>query len=239
MTRAPQATRRRRTARERGAVAVEAALVLPLALIIVFGIIDFGLYFRANISFANASRTGAREATKAPRGTGFDDLAAKAVANEVNGGRISLSKMVIYRVNRNPGAGTPGLPVGITTRGDIPNCATDCRIYNWNSSTNQFTVQATPTFPASSLWACRPNSSFAWAVPAGTGWTTATGAFDDIGVYLTGTYNFITPLGNLIAGGFGSSRPVSSLTTMREEPVPSDQPPDALGHVCEGSQSAN
>jgi TadE-like protein len=45
---------------ERGAAAVEFALVVPILLMLVFGIIDFGLMIRANTVLANAAREGAR-----------------------------------------------------------------------------------------------------------------------------------------------------------------------------------
>lgn len=45
---------------ERGATAVEFALVLPLLLIIVFGIIDFGRAINAQITITQAAREGAR-----------------------------------------------------------------------------------------------------------------------------------------------------------------------------------
>jgi Flp pilus assembly protein TadG len=45
---------------ERGASAVEFALVVPILLMLVFGIIDFGLMIRANTVLANAAREGAR-----------------------------------------------------------------------------------------------------------------------------------------------------------------------------------
>jgi Flp pilus assembly protein TadG len=45
---------------DRGAAAVEAALVLPLLLILVFGIIDFGRMLNAQIQLTEAAREGAR-----------------------------------------------------------------------------------------------------------------------------------------------------------------------------------
>ena len=47
-------------ARDRGASAVEFALVLPLLLLIVFGIIDFGRALNAQITLTQAAREGAR-----------------------------------------------------------------------------------------------------------------------------------------------------------------------------------
>ncbi len=45
---------------DRGAVAVEFAFVLPLILILVFGIIDFGRILMAQISLTQAAREGVR-----------------------------------------------------------------------------------------------------------------------------------------------------------------------------------
>jgi Flp pilus assembly protein TadG len=46
--------------RERGATAVEFALLLPVLLLIVFGIIDFGRALNAQITLTQAAREGAR-----------------------------------------------------------------------------------------------------------------------------------------------------------------------------------
>jgi hypothetical protein len=54
------ASRARR--RDRGAAAVEFALVLPVLLLIIFGIIDFGRMLTAKITLTEAAREGARAA---------------------------------------------------------------------------------------------------------------------------------------------------------------------------------
>lgn len=46
--------------RDRGAAAVEFALLLPLLLVLVFGIIDFGRALNAEITLTQAAREGAR-----------------------------------------------------------------------------------------------------------------------------------------------------------------------------------
>lgn len=46
--------------RDRGAAAVEAALVIPLLLLLVFGIIDFGRMLNYQIKVTEAAREGAR-----------------------------------------------------------------------------------------------------------------------------------------------------------------------------------
>jgi Flp pilus assembly protein TadG len=74
MRQARPAVRTRRDG-ERGAAAVEFALLSPLLLILVFGIIDFGLAMNAQIIIGNAVREGARAAAL---GASYDDTIAAA-----------------------------------------------------------------------------------------------------------------------------------------------------------------
>lgn len=52
--------RRVRAGREAGAAAIEMALVLPILLVLVFGIVDFGRAYNAKVSLTQAAREGAR-----------------------------------------------------------------------------------------------------------------------------------------------------------------------------------
>ena len=52
----------RRAPRDRGAAAVEFALLLPLLALLVFGIVDFGRALNAQITLTQAAREGARMA---------------------------------------------------------------------------------------------------------------------------------------------------------------------------------
>ena len=52
-----------RDSRDRGSVAVEFALLLPVLLLIIFGVIDFGRAISAQITLTQAAREGARLAS--------------------------------------------------------------------------------------------------------------------------------------------------------------------------------
>lgn len=49
--------------RRKGAVSVEMALVMPILLVVMFGIIEFGQLFFVRLTLGNAAREGARVAT--------------------------------------------------------------------------------------------------------------------------------------------------------------------------------
>src|SRR5262245_45091121 len=62
--------RRSHRRKQRGAVAVEFALVLPLLLVLVLGMMDYGWYFYCSLSSTNAAREAARAGTTVPGGDG-------------------------------------------------------------------------------------------------------------------------------------------------------------------------
>lgn len=57
---------------ERGAVAVELAFVLPVLILVIAGIVDFGRYFFTQIQVTNAAREGARAAVVLPSPSSAD-----------------------------------------------------------------------------------------------------------------------------------------------------------------------
>jgi Flp pilus assembly protein TadG len=57
---------------ERGAAAVELAIVLPVLFLVIAGIVDFGRYFFTQIQVTNASREGVRAAVVLPNPAATD-----------------------------------------------------------------------------------------------------------------------------------------------------------------------
>jgi len=125
---------------ERGAALVEAAVLLPVVLMIVFAILELGMMFKSATVASSASRAGVRlaSATYAPApagGAGTADnpdkpgvggLVASAVA-EVLRDRQAGDTPQLLRIYRSQADGTP---VG----GNFSTCATDCLRYSWNGS---------------------------------------------------------------------------------------------------------
>ena len=64
---------RRRERPDRGAVAVEAALITPVLVLLVFGIIEFGLAFRDWLAVTSAVRAGARTAAAETKVDTYED----------------------------------------------------------------------------------------------------------------------------------------------------------------------
>ncbi|MGN0064610.1 MAG: TadE/TadG family type IV pilus assembly protein [Nocardioides sp.] len=73
----------RRARDEKGAAAVEFALVMPVLLILVFGIIDFGLYFNRYAAVSNAAREGVRSASLGAK-TGDINAVVKDFLSDLN-----------------------------------------------------------------------------------------------------------------------------------------------------------
>jgi Flp pilus assembly protein TadG len=66
---------------ERGAAAVEFAILLPLLLMLVLGTIEFGRAYNAQITLTNAARDGVRYMAIANDPVGAKDKAMKAAAS--------------------------------------------------------------------------------------------------------------------------------------------------------------
>jgi len=96
--------RRRPASDERGAAAVEFALVLPVLAMLVFGVISFAVIFAQQLSLGNAARQGARFGVVGNR-TCAEIMAETKQASET----IALgAAQVTVLVERGSTAGTAG-----------------------------------------------------------------------------------------------------------------------------------
>jgi Flp pilus assembly protein TadG len=148
---------------------VEAAIVTPLVLALLFGIIELGFLFKDYLAAAGAVRAGVRMASATPRNATFAQNAANQVA--LTGGAMNFSDVQQLWVYK---AGTAtDKPVGFS---DFSGCTT-CVKFRWDAGTSKF-VTLTDNWAASSQSAC----------------STLTEHPDRIGVYVELRHNAFTGL---------------------------------------------
>jgi len=122
--------RRRLRRRERGAVAVETALVSLVLATILAGIIDTSMLFRDSLSVSSAARGGARTASSEPLASTFARDAAQQAVNALSDLQYTrITKLWVYKANASTGD-----PVG-----GWGGCSSNCVA---------FTVSATGTVSA-------------------------------------------------------------------------------------------
>jgi hypothetical protein len=117
---------------ERGAAAVEAAIVTPLVLALLFGIVELGFVFKDYLAVTGAVRAGARIASAMPRNSTFAQVAADRVA--ATGGAMNfknVKQMWVYKVDP-----TSDKPIGFT---NFSGC-TVCVKFQWDAATKAFVV---------------------------------------------------------------------------------------------------
>jgi hypothetical protein len=154
---------RRVTWDDRGVAAVEAAIITPIFLLLVFGIIEFGLVFKDQLAITSAVRAGARIASAEPRIATFADDAAAQVAQE--GSALDMKDVKELWVYRADGSGHPQ-----GAGGTFGSCSTDCIKYTWSGSTF---VKSGGTWDSTKQNACQ-------------------GTQDSVGVYLSFNHPGVT-----------------------------------------------
>jgi hypothetical protein len=177
----------RRRGSARGAAAVEAALVTPILLILVFGIVEMALLMRDDVALTSAVRMGGRMASaNAGQGPAGDDatgacaapctpasspmLAVSAASAIQRAGsampKDSIQKLWIYKANDKGYPGSDGSTAW--------TCATNCVEYKWVAASDKFGY-VRGSWPSTSIYACA-------------------GAPDRVGVYMQAKHDFVTGL---------------------------------------------
>ncbi|MEO7942386.1 MAG: TadE/TadG family type IV pilus assembly protein [Marmoricola sp.] len=198
---------------EPGAVAVEAALVIPLLCILVFGMIEFAFVMRDYASVSNSVRTGSRIAsTGADAGPGTCETgtgappctstSSPALAQEAadaiqrSGSAMppdSINYMLVYKANPT---GYPGVDANRTMPTDCSATA-NCVKFIWRPTLNAFKYSG-GSWSSVSISACFPGS--------------VTYPMDRVGVYLNATHKMMTGL-------FGAGLTLNDRAVLDFEPL--------------------
>lgn len=203
--------KRARSRDQRGAVAVEAALVTPLLVLLLVGIIEMSLFMRDVVAVNSSVRVGARIASvSAGAGPGTCEASAdpppctpqgapalaQAAADAIQkaGSAMppdSIQWVMIYE------AGDNGFPVGQT---DL-TCTTNCVTYIWDSnlSGGKFRYQSGTWNAASQINACVNDPDR-----------------DAVGIALRAQHGWVTGL-------FGDGMDITERSVMQFEPLPNEQ----------------
>lgn len=184
--------RREALRRSDGVVAIEFALILPVLLMLVFGIIEFGMLFRSELSVSQSARAGARTAAALPRTAGYQTSAANAVAAQLRNtlSTDEITYLSVYKADKATGLPADG--------GTYKTC-TSCYRFTWNAATKSWVAESGASWPATSQKACGAEATT-----------------DYLGVYVEARYNWVTAIFKPM---FGNSMTVSERTIMRLEPI--------------------
>jgi Flp pilus assembly protein TadG len=148
---------------DRGASAVEAAIVTPVVLMMIFGIIEMGFLFKDYMAAAGSVRAGVRLASANPRYASFAQAAADQVA--LTGGAMNLNdvqQMWVYKVGAVAGTATDKPCSGAVfigpcaARSDFADC-TVCVKFKWDAPTKKFVI-LNDNWPANTQNACSSSS---------------------------------------------------------------------------------
>jgi len=193
-----------------GAVIVEAALVLPLLVILLCGVIDFGIGLRTQTSLQTATRNAARAGAAAVDNTSADQLVLSTLAAGTQGvAGLDITKVIVYEARTADGQPTSDCmntaPSGLSARGDNG----DCNIY---SPQQIAAASATPETFVESGAGCSGWDGF-WC-PATMRTANLSGTVDSLGLWVEATYTPYT-------GVFGSDPfDISDYVVMKLEPSP-------------------
>lgn len=171
---------------DRGAVAVEAALVTPLILLLITGVIELALLMRDDVALTSAVRNGGRTASAnagaGPGGTNeggdcvspcspanapmFAQLAANSIQRAGSAmPKDSIVELWVYKANNKGYPGVDGSTSWV--------CGSNCVKYKWAPAKDQFRYLS-GTWTSSTVNACANNSP------------------DSVGIYMKADHKFIT-----------------------------------------------
>lgn len=197
--------------RDRGAALVEAAFVFPVLILLTFGSVEFGIFFKDVSTISSAVAAGARTAVTQSRATDYYTNAQAAVTAALTASGSTPVRLVVFRADPATGrpcttpltnvavTGVPPCTASLASGVDVATC-TQCYVWDWSGgswSLRGGTSAPSPSWPATSQWACG-----------------AVATNDYLGVYVEATHPMFT-------GMFGPTRTIKDSTMMRLEPVPS------------------
>ncbi len=179
---------------------MEAALLVPILIVLMFAVVEWGLMMRDTLAVTESARVGARTASALPRQSDFTRKTVDAISQA--GSALPKSQIVEILVYKANDEGFPGV-------GRTMSCVgfeSSCDRYVWDAGSSSFVLS-----PGGSPWDPLAGVSTPGnvnACPAGSG-----GPPDSVGVYVEAVHPWVTRL-------FGSTRTLRDQAVLPFEPMP-------------------
>jgi Flp pilus assembly protein TadG len=191
---------RRKARHDGGQSLVEFAMIVPVFLMLLLGLTEFGFVFTHHLTLEYATREGARMGAALASGNGSTVPCA-----DVDGYVIAA----VQRVLTSPGSQVPASRVN------------QIRIYKSDASGNQIGSSVNVWVPGSATAA--DGTALVFQQSGSTGWNAcgrnnATANPDSIGIQLSYTYDYVTPLGSLLGIAGAPQIAISDRTIMALNP---------------------
>jgi hypothetical protein len=190
---------------------VEFSIVVPVVLLILLGMLEFGFAFDQTMTITYATREGARN------GSAFANGNASTMPCTISADVDKYIVAAVQRILEGPGSRLNAARVS------------EIRIYKADTNGDQIGGQANVWTPANDAGPVVDGQALDWNV-ASTGWNACTRVNswvgstppDSIGISIRYTYDFVTPLGSILrffgpAGG--SSLAISDRSVMALNPT--------------------
>ncbi len=192
----------RRHEEPRGQTLVEFALVFPIFILLIVGLIEFSLAFNALLSVNFASRDAALLAAEAGEDQGSDCVILSSIDADVQlpASRVRISMVRIYW------ADSQGAELGANVYARTGS--SNCTMPDNSTVTVPYTLQSGSDYPENE------RCSVLAGCPEDPGHT----ELDNIGVSITYAYSWITPMAKIITLG-GPGFTLTHANVMRMEPV--------------------
>lgn len=184
---------------ESGAAAVEAAILLPLFLLLVFGVLEWALFMRDSLSVTDLAQVGVRTASAMPGEPGLTQTTVDSMARAGSGiPRDRIDFIYVYKANEQGYPGADGSTVMSCTGSE-----SSCDRFEWNGTGFVLDPVTTPWNPQAPIGA--PGHVNACSNTADGG------APDSVGVYVQASHDWVTQF-------FGANRKISDRAVQSFEP---------------------
>src|SRR4051794_32811225 len=137
---------------ERGAVLVEAALVLPIVLTLLLGLVEFGFIWKDELTISNATRSAVRVGSADGKNAASDYDMLQQIKSSVGalpGGTATIQRVIVWKATTSSSVPTECLnatwPVGVSGTNGVY-----CNIYvpsDFNRPVTDFTCASSATSP--------------------------------------------------------------------------------------------